>query len=247
MFDSVTAKVFFQRSISGRKPVPKFVPSIEVMIDLIWHNHFKKTISICRVGESTFRLAEKNKKHAGAVDVGQHMKGNDDFDHIRLIYCLSFFVWKTKCFEQAVNKTNKRYFGKHEHFLVKKPSCWLHLARLFYRETLYAASGLLVRLKHRFSFWIVLFIFCFLLNIFYQIFVMFNLSGFFHCVDCVKLFFLLLDRIFSSFEIFINLFNGTNLIQKVFLNLFFKKFRRNKSKNALKAFGIGEPLYFIKY
>ena len=70
MFDFVIAKVFFQRSISARKPVPKFVPSIEMMIDLIWHNHFKKTISICRVRESTFRLAEKNKKHAGAVDVG---------------------------------------------------------------------------------------------------------------------------------------------------------------------------------
>lgn len=55
--------------------------SIETMIDLICHNHFEKTILICKVGKSTFRLA-KNKKDTGAVAVGQHIKRNDDFDHI---------------------------------------------------------------------------------------------------------------------------------------------------------------------
>ena len=69
--------------------------------------------------------------------------------------------------------------------------------------TLYAAGGLLVKFKHCLSFQIALFIICFLLNIFYRIFVMFNFSGPFHWADHVKLFFLQLKIIFSSFEIII--------------------------------------------
>ena len=67
--DFVITELFFQRTISGRKPIAEFVQSIETMIDLTCQNHFEKTISICRVGESTFRLAQKKKKHAGAVGV----------------------------------------------------------------------------------------------------------------------------------------------------------------------------------
>lgn len=100
------------------------------------------------------------------------------FNHVFFMNFGSFFAGKIESLNQIIKKL-KRYFSKHLQLATKKTCCWFHTFIFLYCKTFYTASEQLIKLKYCFCFRISFFVFCFLLQIFQRIFLVFFCFNFF--------------------------------------------------------------------
>ena len=126
------------------------------------------------------------------------------FNHVFFMNFGSFFAGKIESLNQIIKKL-KRYFSKHLQLATKKTCCWFHTFIFLYCKTFYTASEQLIKLKYCPCFRISFFVFCFLLQIFQRIFLVFFCFNFFmEKTEYLSLFFVLnFERVFSRFVIFV--------------------------------------------